>query len=229
MEGRKGRTDMALAEPLDESPRSAGTNRTCCVLKPQASRPPMPPDAEHAHHWTIAERACAFKARRWEVERSLRTRRGTERAHEFFLVRIPDFVHVIAVTPPPSRQLVMVRQFRHGLEAPTLEFPGGLLDASDACPASAARRELREETGYGAAILRPLPVIHPNPALLTNRAHFFVAEGAVPEFATQLEPTEDVELVLLPLPEAAQAARAGTLGLSNGTHLAALFMSGLLG
>ncbi|MFM9957905.1 MAG: NUDIX hydrolase [Phycisphaerales bacterium] len=184
---------------------------------------PQPPP----HHWTIRDRTTAFKARRWEVERSLRTRRGGDREHEFFLIRIPDFVHVIAVTP--ARELVMVRQFRHGLEAPTLELPGGLLDASDACPASAARRELREETGYDAPILRPLPVIHPNPALLTNRAHFFVAENATAQFATELEPTEDVELVLLPVEQAARAAREGSMGLTNATHLAALFMSGVLG
>lgn len=182
-----------------------------------------PSDADH--RWTIRDRSTAFKARRWEVERSLRARAGTDALHEFFLVRIPDFVHVIALTP--TRELVMVRQYRHGLEAPTLEFPGGLLDPSDACPASAARRELREETGYTAPVLRPLPVLHPNPALLTNRAHFFVAEGATPEHATELEPTEDVALVLIPLHQALEAARTGTMGLTNGTHVAALFIAGL--
>jgi len=178
------------------------------------------------HKWTITGRATAFKARRWEVERSTRFRAGDTTPHEFFLIRIPDFVHVIPVTT--DGQLVMVRQFRHGLEAPTLEFPGGLLDESDACPASAARRELREETGYDAPILRPLPIIHPNPALLTNRAHFFVAEQAVRVAEAQLESTEDVALSHMPVSEARERAEAGTLGLTNAAHLAALFLSGLI-
>jgi ADP-ribose pyrophosphatase len=178
------------------------------------------------HRWTVTDRTTAFKARRWEVERSTRFRAGDPTAHEFFLIRIPDFVHVIPVTTDGN--LVMVRQFRHGLEAPTLEFPGGLLDATDACPASAARREMKEETGYDAPILRPLPILNPNPALLTNRAHFFVAEQAVKAFETALEATEDVAVVLMPLAEAREKARAGTLGLTNAAHLAALFLSGLI-
>lgn len=178
------------------------------------------------HKWTITDRAPAFKARKWEVERSTRFRAGNPTPHEFFLIRIPDFVHVVPVTT--DGQLVMVRQFRHGLEAPTLEFPGGLLDDSDACPASAARRELREETGYDAPILRPLPIIHPNPALLTNKAHFFVAEQAQRVSEARLEATEDVALVLIPILEARERAGAGTLGVTNASHLAALFLSGLI-
>lgn len=118
----------------------------------------------------------------------------------------------------------MVRQFRHGIEAPTLEFPGGLLDPSDPCPAAAARREMREETGYDAPILRPLPVLHPNPALLNCRAHFFVAEGAALVSGTALEPTEDVEVVLVPLREARRLVETGAI--TNATHLAALLLTG---
>lgn len=175
-------------------------------------------------HWSISERSTAFKARRWEVERSLRTRKGSPTPHEFFLIRIADFVHVIPVTP--ARDLVMVRQFRHGIEAPTLEFPGGLYDPSDPCPASAARREMREETGYDAPILRPLPLLHPNPALLNCRAHFFVAEKAEPAAATALEATEDVEVVLVPLADARRRIEHGAF--TNATHLAALLLSGLV-
>lgn len=186
----------------------------------------MSPSAPNPHHWTITDRATAYKARRWEVERSTRFRAGDPTPHDFFLIRIPDFVHVIPVTA--KGEIVMVRQFRHGIEAPTLEFPGGLLDASDPCAASAARREMREETGYDAPILRPLPILHPNPALLTNQAHFFVAENATLATDIQLEPTEDVAVVLVPLSQAREACRTGPLRITNATHLAALLLSGLV-
>lgn len=186
----------------------------------------MSPPAPNPHHWTITDRTTAYKARRWEVERSTRFRAGDPTPHDFFLIRIPDFVHVIPVTS--KGEIVMVRQFRHGIEAPTLEFPGGLLDASDPCPASAARREMREETGYDAPILRPLPTLHPNPALLTNQAHFFVAENAVLAADVQLEPTEDVAVVLVPVAEARERCRTGPLAITNATHLAALLLSGLV-
>lgn len=182
--------------------------------------PPSHHPCSDPHRWHISSRTTAFKARRWEVERSLRTRHGDTKQHEFFLIRIADFVHVIPVTP--AGELVMVRQFRHGLEAPTLEFPGGLLDAADPCPAAAARRELVEETGYDAPILSPLPLLHPNPALLTNRAHFFVARDATPTTVTALEETEDVAVVLVPMADAVRRISGGEI--TNATHAAALLL-----
>lgn len=76
-------------------------------------------------HWLITDRSEAFRARRWSVERSLRTR-GDDAgatAHEFFTVRIADFVNVVPVTE--RGEVVLVRQFRHGIERMTLELPGG--------------------------------------------------------------------------------------------------------
>jgi len=172
-----------------------------------------------AHRWSISSRSVVFKARKWEVERSLRRRDGDDREHEFFTLRIPDFVHVIPVTP--TGELVMVRQFRHGLEAPTLEFPGGLLDPGEA-PESAARREMCEETGYDAPMLAALPVLHQAPALMNNRACFFVAQGATRASVQALEITEDIRVVLVPRARATELIRRGEI--TSGIQVAALLL-----
>lgn len=156
-----------------------------------------------ADGWTIRDRSEVFRARRWSVERSVRSRVGASGGaggggggeHEFHTIRIADFVHVIACTA--ARELVMVRQFRHGVEEPTLEMPGGLVDASEADVLAAARRELLEETGYE-GLMTPLGWVWPNPALMGNRCSFFVAEGAERVSGQALEETEDAEVVLVP-------------------------------
>ena len=56
----------------------------------------------------------------------------------------PDWASVVAITT--SGELVLVRQYRHGIDGPSLETPGGLIDEGED-PAAAARRELLEETG----------------------------------------------------------------------------------
>ncbi|GMT99661.1 NUDIX hydrolase [Corallococcus caeni] len=83
-----------------------------------------------------------------------------------------DWVNVIAVTK--QDELVMVRQFRFGIDAPTLEVPGGVIDPGED-PATAAVRELEEETGYRAGRLEPLGDVHPNPAFQSNRCFSYLA------------------------------------------------------
>ncbi len=128
----------------------------------------------------------------------VRNRRG-ERL-EYFFVDVADFCNLIPVTA--DGQVVFVRQFRIGIDAYTMEVPGGIVDRSDPSPRESALRELSEETGYapmpGAQVLS-LGWSYPNPAVQANRCHFFAC-GPV-EWASPIrnDPDEHTETVLLPI------------------------------
>src|SRR5258706_26378 len=64
---------------------------------------------------------------------------------EAYTFACPDWVSVVPVTDDGN--FVLVRQYRHGIDAPTLEVPGGIIDEGQD-PAGAAIRELREENGF---------------------------------------------------------------------------------
>ncbi|HET8567558.1 MAG TPA: NUDIX hydrolase [Candidatus Limnocylindria bacterium] len=120
-------------------------------------------------------------------------RDGSE--HDRVILGSPDWINVLAITP--ADEAVLVRQFRFGVGATSLETPGGLLDDGEE-PAACAARELEEETGYRARSLRPLGWIHPNPALQTNRAHLFLALGCERAHAGRPDRTEDIAVELHP-------------------------------
>jgi ADP-ribose pyrophosphatase len=129
-------------------------------------------------------------------------------SHPFYRIASPAWVNVVALTT--SDELVMVRQFRHGARAVTLEIPGGLVDPGET-PEAAAARELLEETGYRADRLTSLGSINPNPALFANRCHMQVAEGCERVAEIQNSTTEETVVELLPLAALPDRLRRGDI------------------
>lgn len=79
----------------------------------------------------------------------------------FYVNHLPDFAVVVAVTP--EHRVIMVRQYRHGVEKVLLELPAGCIEAGED-PKDGAARELLEETGYKAGSLEFLFKITRMPA-----------------------------------------------------------------
>ena len=96
------------------------------------------------------------------------------REHPRVILTAPDWVNVVALTP--ERDALLVRQFRFGVGANSLEIPGGMVDPGET-PAGAAASELEEETGFRAASWVTLGKVHPNPALQGNQCHSYLALG----------------------------------------------------
>jgi 8-oxo-dGTP pyrophosphatase MutT (NUDIX family) len=119
-----------------------------------------------------------------------------------FTIRCGDWCNVIALTP--DEQVVFVWQYRFGSEALSLEIPGGMIDPGES-PEEAARRELREESGYEIDSIELLVSSLPNPAVQNNRCYTFVARGARKTADTGFDAQEELETTLLP------AARIGEL------------------
>lgn len=140
------------------------------MLSPMGD-PPIPP-------WDVLEEADQLRCRVFDVTR--RRMREHPVANEpskegdFFVIRAPDWVNVVALTA--DDQILLIEQWRHGVQHATLEIPGGMVDPGES-PLDAARRELKEETGYEAEGWTELGAVEPNPAIQSNRCHTFLARG----------------------------------------------------
>jgi 8-oxo-dGTP pyrophosphatase MutT (NUDIX family) len=132
----------------------------------------------------------------------------TGRAVEPVVLRSPDWVNVIPITP--DGRVVFIRQFRFGSGGVTLEVPGGMVDAGET-PLEAAARELREETGYEAERWTPLGSIEPNPAFIANRCYSFLAEGCRKVAELSQDEGEDIAVELRPLDEAPALLASGAI------------------
>lgn len=79
------------------------------------------------------------------------------------------------IIPDSGSTFLMVKQWRHGEKALSVEFPGGVIEKGED-PEKAALRELEEETGCIPGKITKLGTLNPNPALFSNHMHVFLAE-----------------------------------------------------
>ena len=110
-----------------------------------------------------------------------------------YSIATPDYVSVVAVTTEGS--FALVRQFRPAIEQMTLELPSGHVDEGET-PESAARRELREETGLLAEEFIPLGDLAPDTGRLGNRMWCFFASGVAHDPAVRFLPEPGVEPIM---------------------------------
>lgn len=97
--------------------------------------------------WKVLKRDIVFQDTWVQLEASRCELPDGRIIEPFYIRRDPDFAVVVALTK--DDRLVLVRQYRHGVEKVLLELPAGAIEKGED-PKVAAGRELLEETGYQA-------------------------------------------------------------------------------
>src|SRR5579875_1564587 len=144
----------------------------------------------------------------FSVERYQAVSPRTGIAGRYVAITAPEWVNVIAFTS--TGHVILVRQYRHGLDDITLEIPSGVVEPGET-PLHAAQRELEEETGYRSAQWSELGSVHPNPAYQRNRCYSFLALACVQDSVPQLDSGEDIALYLATLSEVSAMLRDGRI------------------
>lgn len=122
------------------------------------------------------------------------------------LLEYDDEIMVFALTR--KQEVVLIRQYRHGVQKPILELPGGSVDEGEN-PLDAAKRELMEETGYASDTFIQVGLSSPNPAMYTNRIYSFLAMNVERVGKQSVQDAEGVEVLLIPLDEFISMAKRG--------------------
>jgi len=142
-------------------------------------------------------------------KRSMRLEAADEQNHgEFYVLEAPEWINVIPVTI--ENEVVLVEQYRYGIEAPTLEIPGGMVDPGES-PKESAERELLEETGYRANKWESLGKVSANPAIMNNFTHMYLAGGCRFEGAENPDMHERINVHLLPIDDFLDRVADGTI------------------
>ena len=178
-----------------------------------ADVPPQP------QRWQRLRTEPHATTRIFDVTRAIYRHPHRDREQNFFVINAPDWVNVVALTP--EHHLVLVRQFRYGIDDFSVEIPGGVIEAGEDVIA-AGLRELQEETGFAGTSARLLGSVHPNPAIQSNRCHLVLVENARPAAKLDWDPDEELEILTRPVDEVYALAYQG--GITHALVLDALLL-----
>jgi len=143
--------------------------------------------------WQEESRKTVFTCPVFDVEERV-CRSPNNEVKAFSVLDTSDWAIVIPVLETKQgSKFVMVRQWRHGAQDLSLEFPGGVFEKGENAETAAAR-ELKEETGYSAGKIQKLGQFNPNPAIMSNRVHFFLATELSTPTDQQLDEDEYVDI-----------------------------------
>lgn len=137
---------------------------------------------------------------------------------DYYVRESRGYVIVFALTDDGN--VVLVRQYKHGIGKTLLELVAGAID-EDEDPQQTAQRELTEETGYSARSVDYVRSFITDPTNADTVAHLFFARGAYPSGEQQLDATENITVEIAPLDRLRELVRAGEI--DSMPHVGAIY------
>lgn len=139
---------------------------------------------------------------------------------DYFVRESRGFCIVCALTP--ADEILLVRQYKHGIGEVVTELPAGMID-EDESPEACAVRELAEETGYTGSPPELVRTFYADPTNATARFFVFVIRDARPTQPQAFDPTEDIDVEFARVDEVRAMALDGRIG--AGSQVAAVLVS----
>lgn len=170
--------------------------------------------------WTVLRRRTLVERRYLELrEEHVRLANGQE-IDDFYVIDMSDWAAVLCVTT--ANEIVLVRQYRHGVAKESIELPAGALEPNED-PDVAAARELLEETGYASQRWSRIAVLATDPSRQTAHAHFYCALQAERVRAPALDEAEELTVQLVSPAELFELIERGEI--THGLHVAAILLA----
>ena len=160
--------------------------------------------------WTVIEEEDVSPSKWFPLVRHTVALPGGMVIDDYYLAPLGDVVIAMAITP--QNEVVMVRQYKHGLGEILFELPGGMQQTGKSIEESALA-ELEEETGIKAEAsqLIPLGKIANNPTKTCSVTYGFLVFNAEFNSVQKPDPTENIEVHLMPAPEVLKKALNGEI------------------
>ncbi len=158
--------------------------------------------AEHDDTWRLVDQQVLITDPWLQVYENEYELPDGSRLDKYHALRERDGVVIVALTP--QEDLLLVRQYRPGIEALVYELPAGFVEDGETDVLERAKHELAEETGYAAEEWQALGPLHDAPHRIKKTTHSFLALNVHHVTEQHQDATEFVRYERVPLAQALQ-------------------------
>lgn len=158
--------------------------------------------------WETTDSTVAYSCPGFDiVNETVQLPDGTET--DFDYLTEPPSVCILPLTPDGN--VVCIEEWRQAVSRVNHGLPVGGTESDDVDLEAAARRELREETGYEAETLESLVTVEPANGFADTVVHFFVARGCRPTADQQLDHDESIRVATTTLEDLTESVADGAI------------------
>lgn len=156
--------------------------------------------------WKIISQKSVLKTELFDVKKIIfKNKSGKEKIHH--IVQRDTIVSVFPLTD--QYEVYLISQYRYTLRKTVLEAVAGHVERKEST-ITAAKRELKEETGISALQLEEIARIEMSGSVFKSKAHLFLAKGL--EIGdNNLDEDEEIEVVKIPLSIAVEKVMTGEI------------------
>lgn len=173
--------------------------------------------------WTLLNSQDVSDHRIFRLRHDFYRFEPSRQEREFVVIDTASWVNVVPVTAEGN--VVLIRQYRHGIQDVVVEIPGGMIDPGEE-PEAAAVRELEEETGYTVGSIRPWPAYCPIRPFRTTTSTCLPPKAAARRASARLDAFECIDVFERPLSDIPELIRNGEI--SHAMIIAAFGFMGLM-
>lgn len=163
--------------------------------------------------WERLQSTRVFESRFFSVRKDVCRLPDGREIDDYYVVENPNVALVVARTV--EGEFLLVEEYKHGIGDISLEIVGGLIDKKDDNPLSAAKRELREETGYESYEWIQLASFVNDSTRTNNRIYVFLALDVYQAGEQSLDENEAIQVHQLGKEQILEKIRKGSINVSN--------------
>ena len=166
--------------------------------------------------WKKIESKVLVDSRWVKVSKDVVELPNGEVINDFYAVTIPNAAATVAITP--QNEVILKSEFRYACGKDLIELPAGTFEPEEMDALAVAKRELLEETGYVSDKWTLLGDTVESSSKLTNRMHIFLAQDCERVSEQHLDPTEIMDVLVVPLKDAVEMVMSNEICCNSTAH-----------